>query len=161
PITAALYFTCANDSKVRELEPGRCSDGSVRTKTFERRAHGDHNPRHDGTFFMDNDNWHHLEGTFVRPNTFRVYFYDDFTRPLAIAGFSANAARTDANGKETGPRISLKPGGTKDRNTLEVPAPNAKLPVSFVLRVKFKPDDKERLFNFTFDNYSKEPAGGP
>jgi hypothetical protein len=35
------------------------------------------------------------------------------------------------------------------------------LPVSFVLRVKFKADDKERLFNFTFDNYSREPIGGP
>jgi Cu/Ag efflux protein CusF len=155
PITAALYFTCANDSKVRELERGTCSDGSARIKTFERRAHGDHNPRHGGLFFMDNDNWHHLEGAFERPNVFRVYFYDDFTRPLSVAGFTAIAARTD------GSTISLKPGRTKDRSTLEAPVPNTKLPVSFVLRVKFKADDKERLFNFTFDSYSKEPTGTP
>src|ERR1041385_2712900 len=158
PITAGLYFTCRDDSKVRGLEPGTCADGSPRIKTLERRSHGDHNPRHGGQLFMADDNWHHLEGTLIRPNVFRVYFYDDFTRPLAATTFLATVAKADAYGRETGAPVGVKPGGSKDRNTLEVRLPNTPLPASFALRVKFKPDDKERVFDFTFADYSKEPV---
>lgn len=159
PITAALYFTCRNDSSVRQLEPGTCADGSARIRGYERRAHGDHNPRHGGQFFMADDNWHHLEGTFVRPNLFRVYFYDDFTRPLAVTGFPATALfSTNTHGVIRIADIALKAGRTKDRNSLEAPMPGARLPAYFTLLVKFKPDDKERVFDFTFASYSKEPV---
>ena len=178
PITAALYFTCKDNSKVHELDPGACGDGSARIKGYERRAHGDHNPRHGGQFFMADDNWHHLEGTWVQPHTFRVYFYNDMTQPLAVTGFSAQVAKSDAQGNDAGPFVSLKPvqtpaqtptvqtrsqpranrRQTKDRNILEVPMPAMELPAKFTLRVKFKPDDKERVFDFTFADYSKEPG---
>jgi hypothetical protein len=46
----------------------------------------------------------------------------------------------------------------KDRNILEVPVPAVDLPAKFTLRVKFKPEDKERVFDFTFADYSKEPG---
>ena len=158
PITAALYFKCKNDANVRELDPGRCPDGTERIRNFERRPHGDHNPRHGGQFFMADDSWHHLEGTLIRPNIFRVYFYNDMTQPLEISGFSASAARSDAKGNDVAPPVSLKPRPTKDRNILEVPIEGAALPAKFTLRVKFKPDDKERVFDFTFNDYSKEPV---
>ncbi len=162
PITAALYFTCKDNSKVHELDPGACGDGSARIKGYERRAHGDHNPRHGGQFFMADDNWHHLEGTWVQPHTLRVYFYNDMTQPLAVTGFSAQAAKSDAQGNDAGAFVSLKPVQApvqaKDRNILEAPMPVADLPAKFTLRVKFKPDDKERVFDFTFADYSKEPG---
>src|SRR5262249_40271402 len=161
PITVSLYFTCGIDSNVRELDPGTCADGNNRIKGYERRSHGDHNPRHGGQFFMADDNWHHLEGTFVRPSVFRVYFYDDFTRPLAIAGFAATFTKTDPDGRVIGAPVTIRPGRTKDRNTLEMRLPGITLPTSFALRVKFKPDDKERVFDFTFPDYSKEPAAAP
>ena len=160
PITAGLYFTCKDDSKVRELEPGTCMDGMPRIKTFERRSHGDHNPRHGGQFFMADDNWHHLEGTFIRPNVFRVYFYDDFTRPLAATTFSATVAKADQNGRETGTPVVVKPGISKDRNTLEVRLSNTTLPASLAMHVKFNPGDKDHVFDFTFADYSKEPVAG-
>jgi Cu/Ag efflux protein CusF len=158
PITAALYFTCKDNSKVRELDPGMCADGTERIRAYERRPHGDHNPHHGGQFFMADDSWHHLEGTLVRPSIFRVYFYNDMTQPLTVTGFSASVAKSDASGNDVGAPISLKPRPTKDRNILELPVPGTALPAKFTLRVKFKPDDKERVFDFTFNDYSKEPG---
>jgi len=161
PITAGLYFTCRNDAHVRQLDLGTCTDGSARIRSYERRPHGDHNPRHGGQFFMADDSWHHLEGTFLQPNVFRVYFYNDFTRPLAVTGFSATVIKNGASGKEVVTPIGLKTGRTKDHNTLEALMPGATLPAGFELRVKFKPDDKERVFDFTFAGYSKEPTAAP
>ena len=161
PITASLYFTCRNNPKVHELQPGTCSDGSGRIKAFERRPHGDHNPRHGGVFFMADDNWHHLEGTLLPPHLFRVYFYDDFTRPLSVTGFSGTVIPTDAEGKPIAEPIPMQPGGAKDGNILEAAIPSATLPASVELQVKFKPDDRPRVFDFTFKEFSVEPAAAP
>lgn len=158
PITAALYFTCEADRSIRELTPGRCGDGSSRLKAFERRPHGDHNPRHGGLLFMSADQWHHLEGTFVAPNIFRVHFYDDLTRPIRAAGFEARVRLADATGAPIGAAVALAPGGSGDGSTLQAQIAGAKLPVSLTLSLKFKAaDPKEQIFDFTFPSYSREP----
>jgi Cu/Ag efflux protein CusF len=153
PITAALYFTCENDPKVRELIPGTCADGDPRVKTLERVPHGDHNPRHGGMLFMASDQWHHVEGTLVAPGLFRLFFYDDMTRPLAAAGFAASITKADGDGHEEGARLPLLAGA--DPSTLEVSVEGAP-PVNVKLRVKFKPGDGDQVFDFTFPSYVKE-----
>ena len=32
PITVALYFTCKDNSRIHEIDPGACGDGSARIK---------------------------------------------------------------------------------------------------------------------------------
>lgn len=158
PITVAMHFTCKGDPAVREMNPGSCADGSPRIKAFERRPHGDHNPRHGGDFvFMAVDQWHHLEGTYVRPGIFRVYLYDDMMRPLAVAALSGRVAIADSNARETGPSFPLVPGDAADHNTLEAKVPSAGFPASMKVFMKFKPADKEQIFDFTFKDYSKAP----
>jgi Cu/Ag efflux protein CusF len=157
PITASLYFTCQSDPRVRELTPGKCPDGSPRIKGFDRRPHGDHNPRHGGTLFMATDQWHHLEGAIFRPGVFRVYFYDDMTRPLAATGISAQAAKTDDNGQEVGPLTALTRGTATDGRTLEMPLGSVTFPLNVELHVKFKPDGTDQVFDFQFTDYSKGP----
>ncbi len=158
PITAALYFVCEADKSIRELTPGRCPDGSPRIKQFERRPHGDHNPRHGGLLFMSADQWHHLEGTFVEPNIFRVYFYDDRTRPLNVSGFNAHIRQADTNGTPTAPSLALSPGASRDGNMLQVAVPGGRLPINLSLEMKFKASDqKEQIFDFTFPAFSREP----
>jgi Cu/Ag efflux protein CusF len=157
PITAAVYFVCKGEPNLRELTPGTCADGTPRTKAFERRPHGDHNPRHGGSFFMASDQWHHIEGTFVAPGLFRLYFYDDLSRPLQIAGFSALVVRTDESSKEIGAGVTLSMGRNADQNMMEASLGEEMFPFNAKVRVKFKPDDKDQAFDFTFLTYSKDP----
>ena len=86
-VTVSEFWTCADAPDKKNLEPGKCADGSARKIGYELRAHGDHNPRHGGQFFMATDAWHHVEGTYPQNGLLRVFFYDNFTKPM-------NAGRT-------------------------------------------------------------------
>jgi hypothetical protein len=158
-ITASMFWVCpASDEHL--LEPGKCADGNPRQIKYERRPHGDHNPRHGGQFFMADDSWHHLEGTYPRGGPFRVFFYDDYTRPMPVKGFSGSVALLDANEKELD-SFPLKP--SRITNALETPikGPSIKgaaLPLKVKLKVRFDPEGKERPFDFTFAENTMEPA---
>ena len=171
PVTASIFWLCKSDpdSEKHYLEPGACRDGSPREKAFEVRPHGDHNPRHGGpSVFMSEDLFHHVEATFVAPTTstpaaFRVYFYDEYTRPIKAVGISAHVAPADKNGKATGSATPLVLSRIRDGNAMEVRMPNAtvpseRAPAFFALRVRFKPTDKDWVTDHTFTSYSKESA---
>jgi hypothetical protein len=153
-----VYWACAGSTE-KLTDPGKCADGSNAVEKLERRPHGDHNPRHGGQFFMADDQWHHLEGTYHKGSPFRVYFYDDFTRAMAVKGFAATIALADKDGNDV-TSVPLKPG--REPNVLEAqipgaPVPTKEMPAKFNLRAQFGPTEKMRLFNFAFPEYSIEP----
>jgi hypothetical protein len=65
--------------------------------------------------------------------------------------------KADDNAREIGSPASLAAGDSRDKNTLEARIADARLPFNAKLYVKFKADDKEQAFDFTFTAYSKEP----
>lgn len=158
PITASMFWICPASPDKHELEPGKCGDGSDRIRKFEPRLHGDHNPRHGGQLFMADDGWHHLEGAYLDAGLFRVFFYDDWTRPLEPKGFVARVIVKDSTGNEVA-SFPLQAG--EAANALEGKMPSASLPLSASLRVRFKADESEKLFDFVFNDYSKDPGGIP
>lgn len=155
PISASMFWVCPESPDDHLLTPSKCADGSDPVKKFELRPHGDHNPRHGGQFFMADDAWHHLEGTYPRAGLFRVFFYDDWTKPLAPKGFTGHAIVRDASGKQLA-SIPLK--ASRISNAMEARIPNGALPMIASLQVRFKPGEPEKLFDFQFNEYSQEPV---
>jgi hypothetical protein len=157
PVVVELYFVCVGDP-ARHLDPGKCPNGNAREKLYVRRPHGDHNPRHGGlTIFMTDDQRNHVEGTFVAPGIFRVYFYDLMTEPVPPTGVVARVALANANAIEIGTPVPLTHVASSPPNTLEAPLSGVKMPFDAKLRVRFRPGEKEHVFDFRFDAYSKDP----
>jgi hypothetical protein len=157
PVTVALHWQCDENPRLHMTEPGKCSNGSERRLVRELRAHGDHNPRHGGLFFMAADKWHHLEGTHPASGRFRIFMYDNFTRPIEAKGMTGRVAVLD----EANAEVSSAPlAVSKDGKTLDA-AIKATLPLKAAAFVKFDEKTPEQRFDFAFQEYSKEPAAKP
>lgn len=135
-VTAAVTWTCSGGTE-ESTSPGTCADGSPKTKTFALRAHGNHNPQHGGLFFMASDNTHHLEGAYLATGTFRLYFYDEFTKPQTLANvknYKATLMVKDARtGKET-PYSLVRSGRYLQASIGKLP-----FPAEMYATVKFSP----------------------
>jgi hypothetical protein len=153
PVTVSIVWTCGEE---KFLEPGKCSDGSARAEKYEQRPHGDHNPKHGGQFFMAPDAWHHLEGTYPSAGLFRMYFYNDYSKPLKPTGFTATISLLDANDKDIGVTLPLKPGRISNTMEAAIPKTNAALPLRVLARVKFTATSDSAPFNFTFNEMTKD-----
>jgi hypothetical protein len=160
--TAALTFTCSGNKDVSQLEPGTCADGSAMVPRYTTRAHGDHNPKHGGIFFMAPDNWHHLEGTYPAAGRFRVYVYDDFSKPLSMA--DARQVRGRVVTKEV---FDSKTGTTRELASaplvlarsgafFEARIEPLALPAKMTAKIAFRRGDKESRFDFAFPSYSRD-----
>jgi len=167
-MTASLTFTCVDNREIAQLEPGRCADGSATIPRYTQRAHGDHNPKHGGVFFMAPDSWHHLEGAYPAAGRFRVYLYDDYSKPLSLE--KARRVRGRVVVKEafdpntgitrelaTAPLVLARGGGFLEARIEALP-----LPARLTAKISFTSDEKESRFDFTFPSYSKDlPARTP
>ncbi len=146
-MTMAVSWACPGSDK-SSLTPGTCANGAPMERRYTPRPHGNHNPQHGGAFFMAPDNWHHLEGAYFAPGVFRLYLYDDYTKPLPLAQVRAVAARLILNGKE----LPLVRNG----RFLEAKVGKAPFPATMQAKVKFQPAAPDHQFDFVFEKYSKD-----
>jgi hypothetical protein len=160
--TAALTFTCAGNKDISELEPGKCPDGSAMVPRYTTRAHGDHNPKHGGIFFMAPDNWHHLEGTYPAAGRFRVYVYDDFSKPLSMSDARKVRGRVvlkEAFDPKTGTTRELASAPlvlARNGAFFEARIERLALPAKMTAKISFRTGDKESRFDFAFPSYSRD-----
>jgi hypothetical protein len=167
-MTAELTFTCPGNREINQLDPGKCADGSAMVRKHKPRAHGDHNPKHGGIFFMAPDNWHHLEGAYPAAGRFRVYVYDDYSKPLTRS--DARRIRGRVVVKEV---FDAKTGTTRELTSaplvlarngsfLEARVESFPLPAKLTAKIAFREGDRENRFDFTFTAFTKDlPARVP
>jgi hypothetical protein len=150
-VTMSVDWICAGNPSVKpSMDPGACPDGTPTERQYSPRAHGNHNPQHGGGFFMAPDNWHHLEGAYFAPGVFRLYLYDDFTKPLALAQVRAASARILV-GKDAKEVPLVRNGRVFEAKLGKLP-----FPLEVQARVKFEASKPENLFDFTFEKFSKD-----
>ncbi len=154
-VTMSVTWTCGGTgtgvgrSADRLLSPTTCADGTRAVASYAPRPHGNHNPQHGGAFFMAPDNWHHLEGTYPRAGVFRLYLYDDYSRPLPRDEIRRVAASVVTDRSSP---LTVAKNGTY----LEGRAAGAALPARMSARVRFKPGEPEHQFDFAFNAYTAD-----
>jgi heavy metal-binding protein len=147
-IIKALSFTCPAHPNVNEIDPGRCPiDKRALVARYALRPHGDHNPKHGGHFIMAPNNWH-VEATHPGPSQFRLYVYDDYSRPFIPKGFTCRIVIG-----ATSVPFKPAPGGA----SLEARIPEITLPATIVVKARFEEKQPEYQFDFQFYDYTKEP----
>jgi hypothetical protein len=120
-------------------------------------AHMDHTPLHGGQFFMADNLFHHVEGAMPGPGEFRVYFYDDYKRPIDPRNFSGTARIEHLNDK-TGEvtedvfPLEVQPGA----DYLKAIVPGT-MPATLYALVKLGGADKR--FDFQFHEITVDTGG--
>jgi hypothetical protein len=117
--------------------------------------HMDHEPKHGGVFFMAPDRTHHLEGVLLPAGTFKVYLYDDYTRPIPATGFEA---LMQLDGPAEARKLKLfvdSADGTLSIRDLPV----KQFPVDITVWITFPGRSgglpHTELFSFSFDGFSR------
>lgn len=139
PTTRELQWYCPDSPQILSAEPGQCPDGSAMRVRSIPMAHGDHNPKHGGVLFMAPNGYNHIEGTLDEDGTFRLYLYNDFTKPIDATPFDV---RVDD--------VAMKPVAGGEYLSASVEAPS-KYPSEHVVLVDFPGAEKEQTrFDFIF-----------
>jgi predicted RNA-binding Zn-ribbon protein involved in translation (DUF1610 family) len=155
-VTKALSFRCPVHTGVTSLDPGRCPrDRRPLVPVYAIRPHGDHNPKHGGSFFMVSNNWH-LEVTHPSAGVFRLYIYDNYSKPFSPPGLAARIIEAAAGTGRPAP-VAI-PFVRSARGYYEARVPDLAVPATIAAKVRFEAGDKEYRFDFSFPDYSREPA---
>lgn len=149
-------FTCPVHKSVDQIDPGRCPiDKRPLVAKYSLRPHGDHNPKHGGQFIMAPNNWH-VEVTHPAAEIFRLYVYDEYSRPFVPNGFSGRViSMTDLKGKST--ELTVPFVRAARSSLLEARVAGLALPATIAVKVRFQANDQDYRFDFPFLDYSKEP----
>lgn len=124
--------------------------------------HGDHNPKHGGIFFMAPDNWHHLEGTYPAAGRFRIYVYDDYSRPLKTSDARKIRGRVvvkevfDSKTATTRELASAPLVLARNGAFFEARIEPVALPAKLTAKITFRSGDRETRFDFTFTELSND-----
>jgi Heavy metal binding domain len=171
PVVVTLHWTCKQSPDQKLMDPGKCADGSDRALVKQIRAHGDHNPRHGGIFYMAQDQWHHMEGTYPSAGKFRVYFFDNYTQPIDAKAFSGSVVLQAIDPATKAPKdVATFPLRlSRDGKTLEATLkgdqrPSKDAATTMVAKVRMSKDGPEQPFTFAFVEYSKDvvtPTSAP
>jgi hypothetical protein len=129
------------------------------------RPHADHNPKHGGQFFMAPNKWNHLEGTMPSSKEFRLYFYDNYTKPISakpfLEGTTIDVDRME-NGMEVNKPVRVALSANPQGKYLTAILPEAlKLPLYYIVNIQFPKQNQPDLFNFIFAELSKEQTAQP
>jgi hypothetical protein len=137
-------------------KPGKCPKCGMDLQDVK--SHLDHDAKHGGAFFMAPDQKHHLEGTLSATNEFRVYFYDEYTKSIPADKFTGEAKAWNKGAGEAD-RKPLKLALAPDKSFLtgKVDA-SVKMPLSIKAFIDFKDGQKPQVFDFDFNEPSKEPS---
>jgi hypothetical protein len=165
-VTATITWTCADHPEINRPARGKCADGSPMEPRYTQSTHANHNPRHGGLFFMAPDLWHHLEGAYI-DDAFRVYLYDDYTKPLspelrnAVTGRIVTKETFDAATRSTKEITAFPLKLSADGEYLEARAGRMKFPVEMTAKIRFTRGGDEYRFDFTFAEPSVDKAAAP
>ncbi len=158
-VTVSVAWRCGGSDQ-ELMEPQRCPDGTEATRVQKSLAHGNHNPQHGGQFFMGSDYWHHVEGVYPSPGVFRLYLFDDYTKPLAADKIKEVTARVVTK-EETDPQtfvarevttVPLRPSA--EGPYLEAAIEPLALPAQLIVQATFTRGGKEQRFDFAFAEHS-------
>lgn len=139
-------------------KPGKCPKCGMDIQDVK--SHTDHEAKHGGWFFMAPDQKHHLEGTLSASNEFRIYFYDEYTKPIGADKFTAEAKTWNKGASESDRKpLKLAPAPDKSFLTGTVDA-TIKMPLSIKVFIDFKDGQKAQVFDFDFTEPSMEPVDG-
>jgi len=162
-VTATVTWTCPDHPEIDRPVRGKCADGSLMEKRYTQSTHANHNPRHGGLFFMAPDLWHHLEGAYI-DDVFRVYLYDDYTKPLApelrnaVAGRIVTKETFDPKTRSTTEITAFPLKLSADGEYLEARVGRVKFPADMTAKVRFTKGGDEYRFDFTFAEPSVDKA---
>lgn len=73
------------DREKRYYSPGVCPTCGEPVQSM---GHMDHTPLHGGQFIMADNLFHHIEGTLPANDVFRLYFYNDWKKPIDPRNFA-------------------------------------------------------------------------
>ena len=141
----ALKYTCpmgCENGKTYDA-PGHCPVCGM--KLADSRAHQDHTPKHGGVFMMSPDFGHHLEAVLESDREARVYFYDEFTEPIAADSIQARLEWV-APVAGAGPALTLRRGPSPECLVATLP-PGLPYPLHVSLVVDFRDGNGEQSFD--------------
>ena len=158
-----LHYDESKGMLTKFYAPGLCPQC---LQPVEPMGHMDHRPVHGGQLLMADNLYHHVEGTLPAKDEFRLYFYDDWKKPIDPRNFAGKVViqQFDEKTEEMKEQEIELVRANEGDEFLSAKIPEIReFPTDFNTKVWLA--GKESLFSFAFADLSKEPTadqpGGP